>query len=93
MSPRTFIDTLFVVALINQRDQYHERASALAASYEGHQFLITDVVLIEIGDALARKFRGQAVRVIRDFLGSDDVEIVRLTPELFDEAFALYEDH
>lgn len=93
MSPKTFIDTLFVVALINQRDQYHERAADLSASYEGRQFLITDVVLLEIGNALARKYRQHAVQVIEDFLSSQDVEIVRLSPGLFDEAFALYKAH
>jgi predicted nucleic acid-binding protein len=93
VSTKTFIDTLFVVALINQRDQYHERAAGLSASYEGRRFLITDVVLLEIGNALARKYREQAVQVIENFLSSEDVEIVRLTPELFDHALALYKTH
>ncbi len=93
MSAKTFIDTVFVVALINQRDQYHDRAGGLASSYEGRQFLITDVVLLEIGNALARKWRQQAVQVIEDFLTSEDVEVVRLTPNLFEQAFALYKGH
>jgi hypothetical protein len=29
-----------VVALINQRDQYHEQAAELAVSYEGRRLLI-----------------------------------------------------
>ena len=93
MSAKTFIDTLFVVALINQRDQYHDRAAGLAASYQGRQFLLTDVVLLEIGNALARKYRQQAVQLIEDFLSSEDVEVVRPTPELFEQAFALYKAH
>jgi len=93
VSAKTFIDTVFVVALINQRDQYHDRAGGLASSYEGRQFLITDVVLLEIGNALARKWRQQAVQVIEDFLTSEDVEVVRLTPNLFEQAFALYKGH
>jgi len=90
---RVFIDTLFVVALINQRDQYHDRAAELARSYDGRRFLITDAVLLEIGNALAGKYRRQAVEVIADFVTSEDVEIVRLTPELFEQAFALYKAH
>ena len=93
MSGKTFIDTVFVVALINQRDQYHERAAELAESFEGRQFLITDALLLEIANALARKFRAQAAEVIEYFLSSGDVEVVRLTPDLFDEAFALYQAH
>ena len=90
MSERTFIDTLFVIGLLNRRDQYHERAAELAARYEGRRFLITDAVLLEIGSALARQYRRQAAEVIEHFLTSGDVEVVRLTPSLFDEAFALY---
>ena len=90
MSAKIFIDTLFIVALINQRDQYHDRAAELATSYEGQQFLITDVVLLEIGNALARNFRRQAVEIIEDIRSSEDVDVARLTPELFDQAFALY---
>jgi predicted nucleic acid-binding protein len=93
VSARTLIDTLFVVALINQRDQYHERAAELAESYEGRQFLITDALLLEIGNALARRYRPQAIEVIEHFLASKDVEVVRLTPDLFEQAFALYEAH
>ena len=93
MSARTLTDTLFVVALINQRDQYHERAAELAESYEGRQFLITDALLLEIGNALARKHRPQATEVIEHLLSSEDVEVVRLTPHLFEQAFALYTAH
>lgn len=93
MSLKIFIDTHFVVALINQRDQYHDQATALAGSYEGQPFLTTDAVLLEIGNALARKYRRQAVEIIEDFLSSDDVEVARLTPELFSEALALYKHH
>lgn len=93
MSATTFIDTLFVVALINQRDQYHGRAAELAASHDGQQFLTTDAVLLEIGNALARKYRQEAAEVVEDFLCSGDVEVVYLTPALFQEAFALYKAH
>lgn len=54
MSNQIFVDTLFVVALINQRDQYHQQASELADRFEGHPLLVTDAVLLEIGNALSR---------------------------------------
>ena len=93
MSATTFLDTLFVVALINHRDQYHASATELAAQYEGRAFLTTDAVLLEIGNALARKFKQQAVETIGHLLSSEDVQVVRLTTELFAEAFSLYESH
>ncbi len=92
-TPQTFIDTLFVVALINRRDRYHEQATEMADLYEGQPLLTTEGVLLEIGNALARGHKGEAVEVIQGFLLSEDVEVVRLTPALFDRAFALYQSH
>lgn len=93
MPATIFIDTLFVIALINERDQHHDRAAALAKSHDGGRFLITEAVLLEIGDALARNFRLEAGKIISDFLSSDDVHVIRSSPGLFDEAFAHYRAH
>lgn len=90
MRNRIFIDTLFIVALINPRDQYHAKATALAAKYENHSFLVTDAVLLEIGNGLARNYKQEAIEVIEGFFDSEEVEVIRLTPELFERAFALY---
>jgi predicted nucleic acid-binding protein len=88
-----FVDTNFVVALINGKDQHHERASELADLFDGKPLVTTDAVLCEIGNALARNFREQAVEVIADFLSSDEVEIVYTDKTLFREAFELYRQH
>jgi predicted nucleic acid-binding protein len=93
VSKTIFVDTLFVVALINRRDQYHDRAEELANRYEGQEFLTTDAVLVEVGNALARRFKQEAIEIIEHFLASEDVQLVRLTPDLFTEAFALYKSH
>lgn len=42
MSNKIFVDTLFVVALINQRDQYHQKAYDLAEKFEGCSLLTTE---------------------------------------------------
>lgn len=93
LSNQIFVDTLFVVALINQRDQYHQRAAELADRLEGYPLLTTDAVLLEIGNALARGYKNEAVEIIEEFFASDEVEIVRLTRELFEKAFTLYKSH
>jgi len=85
-----FIDTVFVVALINRRDQYHSTASALAQEYDGCPLLTTDAVFLEVGNALASRFRQEAVEVIEDFFDAEEVEIVRLSPKLFEDAFNLF---
>jgi len=90
---RIFVDTVFVIALINQRDQYHQQASELADRFGGYPLLTTDAVLLEIGNALARGYKQEAIEVIEQFLASDEVEIKRLTPYLFEQAFELYKQY
>ena len=93
VSNRTFLDTLFVIALINPRDQYHSKAAELAAKYEAQPLLVTDAVLLEIGNGLARNYKQEAIEVIEGFFDSEEAEIVHLTPELFQRAFDLYKKY
>jgi predicted nucleic acid-binding protein len=88
-----FIDTSFVVALINQRDQYHAQAVELASQFDKRSLITTDAVLLEIGNALARNFKALSIQIIEHFLTSDEVEIISLNAELFARAFALYRSH
>jgi len=85
-----FLDTVFVIALINRRDQYHQQAAALSEQFECYPFLTTDAVLLEIGNALAKGYKNESVDIIEEFLYSDDTELVHLSPELFRQAFELY---
>jgi predicted nucleic acid-binding protein len=52
MKPQIFIDTSYVLALINTRDDYHATASQ-AAGLVQPPFLTTEAVLVEIGNALS----------------------------------------
>ena len=85
-----FIDTSFIIALINERDQYHTQALYLSDRYIDQAVVITDAVLLEIANSLARRYKNEAIEVIEQFLDSEDVEVIRLTPEIFDRAFELY---
>ena len=51
-----FIDTVFILALVNRRDQHHENALSLAKQLDHYLLLITDAVLLEICNALARDY-------------------------------------
>ena len=88
-----FIDTSFVVALVNRKDQHHSRAFELASEFEQQSLITTDAVLLEIGNALAKNFREASIQVIDDFLTSDKIQIVSLHPDLFQRAFSLYRSH
>jgi uncharacterized protein len=74
----TFIDTSFVIAVVNRKDQYHGEAVKLAALYDGQPLVTTEAVLLEVGNALAKNYKAEAVAVIEDFLESDEVVVVRM---------------
>lgn len=93
MPRQILVDTVFVIALINERDQYHQQALDLAELVDALPLIVTDVVLIEIGNALARSHKREAVNVLEQFLTADEVEVVRLTPSLFEQAFSLYKTY
>lgn len=89
----TFIDTNFITALVNERDELHAKALELSARFEGQKFLLTDAILLESGNALAKRFRSEAIDIINHFQNSADVEIVRLDPEIFEAGFNLFKQH
>ncbi len=91
MPPPIFLDTLFVVGLVNRRDQYHRQAIELSEQLEGSSFLTIDVVLLEIGNALAKGYKQESIKIINEFLQSEDTEIIHLNPVLFQQAFKLYQ--
>ena len=81
-----FLDTAYINALINTRDQWH----AVAARWERglarqrRRLITTEFVLTEIADSLAAvRFRDHAVRAIGALQTSDLVEIVPATSALF----------
>lgn len=90
---KLLVDTSFIVALVNERDQYHERAIESADQYDGQSLVVTDGVLLEVANALARGYKAEAIQVIEDLLAAEDVEIVHMTIDLFNQAFNLYKTH
>ncbi|MBC8030903.1 MAG: type II toxin-antitoxin system VapC family toxin [Pyrinomonadaceae bacterium] len=88
-----FVDTSFVVALVNKKDQNHSFASGLAERFAGPGIVTTDAILLEIGNALSRNFKRESVEIIEHFLTSDDVKVIHIHPPLFRKAFDLYKSH
>ncbi|CDH44621.1 type II toxin-antitoxin system VapC family toxin [Candidatus Contendibacter odensensis] len=88
-----FVDTGYVIALINQNDQHHARALALSQRYEGHPLVTTDAVLLEIGNALSRIARQEASQILHYFLQADEVTLIHLTPQRFNSALRLYDQY
>ncbi|MDQ2920837.1 MAG: PIN domain-containing protein [Acidobacteriota bacterium] len=85
-----FVDTSFVVALVNKNDQHHRLALDLAERFIKPGLVTTDAILLEIGNALSRNFKRASVEIIEHFLTSDDVKVIHLHPPLFRKAFDPY---
>lgn len=88
-----FIDTSFVIALINKKDLYHDKALELSIKYENYPLITTEAVLLEIGNALAMKFKKEAIKIIEAFNTSDTVRIVEYNIAIFEKAFEIYKGY
>jgi uncharacterized protein len=88
-----FVDTSFVIALVNRNDQFHAQAVAVADQYDGRALITTEAVLLEIGNALARSFKAEAIQIIENFLSADEVRVVPLNADLFQKSLTLYKTH
>jgi predicted nucleic acid-binding protein len=93
MPNRIFVDTSFVIALINERDQYHERAVALSYAFDSSPLITTDAVLLEIGNALAKNFRNEAIGVIQTLRGGANTETVEIDQSLFEKGLETYQKY
>jgi hypothetical protein len=62
----------------------------LTGEIRGRTALTTDAVLLEIGNALARRFRAGAAEIVDSMLADESAIVVHLTPELFGRAVELY---
>lgn len=89
-----FLDTAYVNALVNKRDQWHEAAAGWEArlAADRRRLVTTEFVLAEIADGLAAvRFRSQAASVIAVLQASSLVEIIPASSGLFAAALALFE--
>jgi predicted nucleic acid-binding protein len=93
MPDRVFLDTSFVIALINERDQYHAQAEALSLRFSNSALQTTGAVLLEIGNALAKGFRVEAASVIKVLSRSARVEVTEVDSKLIEKGLAVYEKY
>ena len=90
---RIFVDTSYIIALINERDDYHHQALDIADVYDGYPLVISEPILLEVGNALCRNYKEEASQVIENFLTADDVELIPLTSDLFQKGLVLYKQY
>ena len=89
---RLFLDTVFIQALLNPRDQYHSSAMQLLPRVKNAQEVwTTEAIFMEVGNALSTYDRHKVVAFIQKCYKTDNIFIVNITPQLFEQGLNLYE--
>ena len=92
MSQPLFLDTSYILALLNTRDEFHDQAQNLAIQIDG-SLITTESILTEIGNALSKlQWRELAVETLNDLKTDENVEIIPVSSTLFSRAFQLYSE-
>jgi hypothetical protein len=85
-----FIDTSYILALINPSDDFHLKAKKLTFKVKG-KFVTSEAVLFELANALAKlRTRALGIYTIEDLRHDPDIEIVPLEQGLLLETFEMY---
>ncbi len=88
---RFFLDTAYVLALLNPKDIYHKQAKAvLPLMQSAREIWITEAVLIEIGNALSRSNRNAAAAFINSCYITQNVRVVSIDTSLLKRALDFY---
>ncbi len=90
MSNLVFADTYYYLALVNKRDNGHERAVEFARSFSG-RMITTEWVLTEVADALsAPDHRERFLGLFELLLDDLNVTVIEASHETFLNGIALY---
>lgn len=95
MAEAVFLDTVGLVALLNKDDEYHDAASYLFRSFgtSRRQVLTTNLVLCEVGNALARTQLRQEVHwLVREPHREKSAHVIHVDEKLFEAGLQLYGD-
>ncbi len=88
-----FLDTAYAIALTVPADEHHEKALLLADQImaDGARLTTTRAVMVEIVNALAKKWHRQAaVQLLNSFEIDSEINIVPDSEDLYERAFTLY---
>jgi predicted nucleic acid-binding protein len=86
-----FLDTGYVIALLNPKDQPHEKAKALYSDVRrAVKVWTTEAVLIEIGNSLSANHRQEAALFISQCYNTRNISVVNISTDLLQRAIALY---
>ncbi len=90
---RLFLDTVFIQALLNKRDQYHHQAKAFLPRVRAAKAVwVTEAILVEVGNALGAVNRPGAVQFIQQCYETANLQVVTVDTSLLTRALQLYSE-
>ncbi|MGD9630481.1 MAG: type II toxin-antitoxin system VapC family toxin [Pyrinomonadaceae bacterium] len=93
MNNRVFADTLYWVAILNPRDQWHEAAVEMRRMLEGIQLVTTESVLAELLNFFAESGpdpRNAAALMVESIIEDGEVDFIPNERDTFRKALSLY---
>jgi len=93
MTRKVFVDTAYLVALINPRDELNMRANDMKKSLGGSRLVITQTVLVETLNYFAEynsNVKTSAHRFITRLIDDANFTVIEQTTELFEDGMKLY---
>ena len=95
MSERLLLDATFIAGYLNVRDQHHDAARrCIKLVKEAGEIVITDAVLIEVGNLLcSTRQRQQAAQFIEACFTTANITVVTVDSELLHRALQFFRNH
>lgn len=91
---RLLLDTVFIQALLNRRDQYHRIAREIFPRLRySSEVWVSEAVLIEVGNALSALNRQGAARFIRQCYLTANLHVSPISRPQLRRALEIYSDH
>ena len=86
-----FLDTVYIQALLNRHDDYHDRAKSLYHKVRNAtEVWVTEAILVEVGNALSATNRSEAVQFIQLCYQIPNMRVVSVDKSLLKRGLELY---
>jgi predicted nucleic acid-binding protein len=91
---KVFADTGYWIALLNPKDNLHQKARQLSINLISTPIVTSDIVFTELLNAFSGKgqsYRQKAVRFIKHAFVNPEIEVILQTDAIFHNALELYD--
>jgi predicted nucleic acid-binding protein len=92
---RVFADTGYWIALLNPRDELHQKAYATSREYSSNEIVTTELVLTEFLNSFSDygpRLRQAAAHAVESLRNTSEMVIVPQTSQLFGKALKRYQE-